>query len=148
MPCCAGPREIPTSPAGILWQKEETETLVAVSAAGSDIGHVCVCSEHSNPFSKVKTNGLSLWKGGCLFLLVSSQMYFSVLPILREDISNGGQSLHPPAASNPSFAVQYNEEKVVLFPEEVRTLNHTTSDLNQKMLLGAGSTVSAYTMVV
>lgn len=52
--------------------------------------------------------------------MVSSQicnekMYFSVLPVLTEDISNGSQSFHPPAAPNPSFAVQYNGEEVVLF---------------------------------
>lgn len=132
----------------MLWQREETETLAAVSAAGNYIGHV----KHSNLFSKVKMNGLSLWKGGCLFLLVFSQicndkMYFSVLPVLTEKIINGGQSFYPPAASNPSFAVQYNGEKVVLFPEEVRTLNQTASNLNQRMLLGAGSMVCAYNTV-
>lgn len=51
------------------------------------------------------------------------------------------------ATPNPSFAIQYSGEKVVLSPEEIRTLNHTASSLNQKMLLGAGSMVCAYNMV-
>lgn len=128
------------SPAGILCQKEETETLVAGSAAGDGIGHVCGFSEHSNRSPKVKMYGLSLWKGGCPFLLVSSQicnlkMYFSVLPVLTENISNGVQSFHPPAAPNPSFAVQYCGEKVVSFPEDFES--HRISTRNCSWEQGA-----------
>lgn len=35
---------------------------------------------------------------------------------------------------------------MVLFPEEIGTLNHTASNLNQTVLLGAGSTGCAYSM--